>query len=190
MTKLAKIQYNKPVIRHWNLTIIIVITAFVLGVVAGYTYRDRFSWLNPDWAELDRTEPDISQEIFRTEVAEILKPKTGLEATSGANEVYAFTGRIIALTSTLITVEQPNETTPTLDAIDFILTDTTSYQALTIVTDANGLPGSVGTDLAPSDLNIGDIVTVYSAEDIITATERHVVTVQKLNHSNELRINR
>ncbi len=159
-----------------------MITAFVLGVVSGYTYRDRFSWLNPDWAELDRTEPDISQEIFRTEVAEILKPKTGLEATSGANEVYAFTGRVIALTATLITVEQPTGTTDTLDAIDFILTDTTSYKALTILTDVNGLPGSVEADLAQSELVIGDIVTVYTVEDIITATERHVVTVQKLNN--------
>lgn len=169
-------------IRHWNLTIIIVITAFVLGVVAGYTYRDRFSWLNPDWAELDRTEPDISQEIFRTEVAEILKPKTGLEATSGANEVYAFTGRVIALTSTLITVEQPNETTPTLDAIDFILTEETKFKTLTVVTDENGLPGSIETDLDQSQLTIGDIVTVYTIEDIITSSEHQVVTVQKLSN--------
>lgn len=150
--------------------------------MAGYTYRDRFSWLNPDWAELDRTEPDISQEIFRTEVAEILKPKTGLEATSGANEVYAFTGRVLALTSTLITVEQSNETTPTLDAIDFILTEETKFKTLTIVTDENGLPGSIETDLDQSQLTIGDIVTVYTIADIITSSEHQVVTVQKLSN--------
>lgn len=169
-------------IRHWNFTIILIVTAFVLGVVAGYTYRDRFSWLNPDWAELDRTEPDISQEIFRTEVAEILKPKSGLEATTGINEVYAFTGRVMALTSTVITVEQPNETTPTLDAIDFILTDETQFKTLTVVTDENGLPGSIETDLDQSQLTIGDIVTVYTSEDIITSSEHHVVTVQKISN--------
>ncbi|MBI4407600.1 MAG: hypothetical protein HY565_03820, partial [Candidatus Kerfeldbacteria bacterium] len=166
-------------IRRWNLTIIIIITAFVLGVVSGYTYRDRFSRLSLQQAKLDRTEPDISQDIFRTEVAELLTPKTSVEATTGVDEVYAFTGRIIALTTTLMTVEQPNETTPTLDAIDFILTDTTSYKALTIITDVNGLPGSVEADLTQSELSIGDIVTVYTVEDIVTATERHVVTVQR-----------
>lgn len=163
-------------IRRWNLTIILIVTAFVLGVVAGYTYRDRFSRLLPNPAELERTEPDIEQAIFETEIKDILRPDSGLEAVVTPSEVYAFTGYIRALSTTNITVEEPD------GAIDFILTDTTRYTVLETFINDYGLPDSKQTDIAFTDLALDDLVTVYTAEDIRTASERQVTLVQKLNN--------
>lgn len=167
-------------LRRWNLTVLIIILAFVVGTGVGYIYRDRFSWLLPNTNNLERNQPDISQEIFRTEVSELLKPTSGSEATTGVSEVYSFTGRIYALSSSALTVEQPNDTTDTLDAIDFILTDTTRYETVQAVTDVNGLPGTVMSPITGSDLSVDDIVAVYTLEDIKTSTEHHATVVQKI----------
>lgn len=169
-------------IRRWNLTIILIVTAFVLGVVAGYVYRDRFSWLLLDTDELERTEPNISEKIFRTEIENILRPETANEAVTEPAEVYSFTGRIIAISSTAITVEQPSDATETLDAIDFILTNATRYAELQTFINEYGLPDSSETALNSTDLAVGDLVSVYTEEDIRTAPERRVIAVHKLNN--------
>lgn len=147
----------------------------MLGVVAGYTYRDRFSRLLVDTAALERTEPDIAEDIFRAEIADILRPETGLEAVTQPSEVYAFTGRVQAITADSITVAEPD------GAIDFILTADTSYVALETFTNTDGLPDSQQTPLTYTDIKLDDFVSVYTVEDIKTAPERHVHTVQKLN---------
>ncbi|HBY73893.1 MAG TPA: hypothetical protein DEG44_04335 [Candidatus Kerfeldbacteria bacterium] len=176
LTKHIKIQYNSSVIRRWNLTIILIITAFVLGVVAGYVYRDRFSWFLPNKAELERTEPDIEAEIFQAEIEDILRPDTGIDAASGVSEVFAFTGSVQSLTLDGIVVENPD------GAIDFILTDTTRFAALSSFIDQYGLPDTAETDITLADIAVGDLVSVYTIEDIRTAEERHVTLVQKLNN--------
>ncbi len=175
-----KTHYNRVVIRRWNLTILIILLAFVVGIGIGYTYRDRFSSLLPNTTELDRTQPDISQELFRTEVSEMLKPETGLEATSGQAEVYNFTGRVAALSGNQLTLEVPSDATPTEDAIDFTLTEGTIYVSLDVLTDENGLPAAVEDEISRADLSIGDMVNVQTSEDIKTATERHVLKLQQL----------
>ena len=163
-------------IRRWNLTIILIITAFVLGVVAGYIYRDRFSWLLPNQAKLERTEPDIEAAIFESTIEEILRPDTANEAVLEPSEVFAFTGSVQSLSADRIVVENPD------GAIDFILTATTRFAALSPIIDENGLPGSAETDMTRSSIAVGDLVSVYTAEDIRTASERHVTLVHKLNN--------
>lgn len=169
-------SYNSPVIRRWNLTIILIVTAFVLGVVSGYTYRDRFSWLLPNTAELERTEPDIEQAIFEAEIKDILRPDTGAEAADGSSEIYDFTGRVRAIATDGITVEEPDGT------IDFILTETTRYATVEFFTNADGAPDTKETPLTYSDITLDNLVVVYTVEDIRTASERHVILVQKLNN--------
>lgn len=168
-------------IRRWNLTILIILLAFVVGIGIGYVYRDRYSKLLPNEAELEREQADLSQQLFRTEVSELLRPETGLEAFAGTSEVYNFTGRITTLAGSNLTLEEPSDATPTADEIDFLLTNETIYVTLDVVEDENGLPQTLETELNRSDLNLGDIVAITTAEDMKTATERHVTKVQKIN---------
>ena len=166
-------------LHRWNLSIILIITAFVFGGMCGYIYRDRFSWLLPNFAHLDRTQADIGGDIARTSIEDILRPDSGIAATTGQAEVYSFTGGILAVNSESITVNQPTDETETIDAIDFILTPETVYVSAQAIADENGLPGLAETTIDQSALTTGDLVTVYTREDIRSANERHVTKVQQ-----------
>lgn len=167
-------------LHRWNFSIILIITAFVVGAAAGYVYRDRYSWLLPNFANLERTEPDIAADIARTNIEDILRPDSGLEASSGESSIYSFTGTVLAVSASSLTVDQPTDATDTVDAIDFILTPETIYVTAVAGMDENGLPGLTETEIDGNTLQVGDIVSVYTLEDIRTSSELHVSKVQQL----------
>lgn len=182
MTKRIEIQYNLLVIRRWNLTILIIILAFVVGFGLGYLYRDRFSfWILRNTS--NRNEPNIAQDIFRTEVTDLLRPETAEEAANTVG-AYSFTGRVYAFTGTILTVEQPDDSTDTLDAIDFTVSDATRYESAKGIVDSNGIPDTETNLITSGEISAGDIVTVYTLENMRESEVYQATVVQKIIDSN------
>lgn len=168
-------------LRRWNFTLIVIVTVFVVGIGIGYTYRDRFVYNSNflPW-KLASTQQDMSGAILQSEVAKVLTPKSTAEAVSAPKEVYSFYGYVRSISNDSIVVDQPDDTTPDSDAIQFTLTADTLYADIAAIVDANGLPDSVETPLVQTDIKVGDIVTVYTLEDMRTADVRHVTKVQRI----------
>jgi hypothetical protein len=146
----------------------VILLAFVLGIGLGYTYRDRFVVIPPS-INLN-SEPDINKEITQAEIVDRLRPDSSLEAASGDFEIHSYTGKITTITKDHITV----------DNIGFILTDATLYATLATGVDEYNSPSAIETDITPADLLVGDYITVYTQENIKTATDKHVTKVQKI----------
>lgn len=179
LTKGRKIQYNSFVIRRWNLTILLIITAGVFGFITGYVWRDRFTnWYAKD--RLTQTQPDISGQLFEDNVAELLKPETATEATHQATEQYSFTGRIQNLSENEIIIENPDDTMADADSLNFLLTDETVYSQLQSTINDAGIITTNDTPLSRIDIAVNDIITVYTEEDIRTATERRLTKVERI----------
>jgi hypothetical protein len=156
------------------------VAAAVFGFMAGYIYRDRFS----NWYQKERIveqQPDISGQIMNASIQDILQPKTAAEAVADSSAVYSFTGYVRALEQNAITVERSDDTTEGTDAIDFILTDSTVYSDIRTEIDATGVINRVDDAITQAHLGLGDIVTVYSLEDIRTAAERHITKVERIS---------
>lgn len=167
-------------IRRWNLTILIIILAFVVGFGLGYVYRDRFSlWLMHN---SNSNQPNIAQDIFRTEVEDLLRPETADMATSNAG-AYSFTGRVYRLNNDSITVEQPDDATTTLDAIDFMVNDQTRYESAKGIIDPNGVPDTETAQITSHDIAVGDIVTIYTLDDMRETETYQATVVQKIIES-------
>lgn len=165
--------------QRWNLTILLIVCAAVFGFMAGYVYRDRFTnWYQKD--QIAEQQPDISGQILNASIQEILQPETSNDAVTQPAEVYSFTGYIRSISADTITVERPDDTTEGADAIDFILTESTSYTAIRTESDAIGVITKIDEPLSRYDLTIGDIVAVYSIEDIASASERHLTKVERI----------
>lgn len=166
-------------IRRWNLTILLIIAAGVFGFIAGYVWRDQFTnWYAKD--RLAETEPDISGQIFKNNVAQLLKPETASEAVYQAAEQYSFTGRILSLSDDEIVIESPDDTAPTEDSLNFLLTDETVYSQLQSTIDEAGIIITNDSPLSRIDIAVNDIVTVYTQENIRTTTERHLTKVERI----------
>lgn len=166
-------------IRHWNLTILLIISAGVFGFISGYVWRDRFT----NWYAKDRmaqTQPDISGQIFEDNVTQLLKPETASEAAYQSAERYSFTGRILSLSKDEIVIEQPDDTTPSADGLKLLPTNETVYSQLQSTVDDTGIITTHDVLLSRTDMMVGDIVTVYTQENIRTATDRHLTKVERI----------
>ncbi|EKD76737.1 MAG: hypothetical protein ACD_43C00008G0001, partial [uncultured bacterium] len=149
----------------------------VFGFMAGYVYRDRFT--NQYQKErLAEQQPDISGQILNASIEEILQPATSTEAITQPAEVYTFSGYVRAITADSITIDQPDDTTEGEDYIDFILTPDTIFVSVRNEIDDTALITKIETPITVDDISLGDIIMVYTAEDIKTASERHVNKVE------------
>lgn len=168
-------------IRRWNLTILIIICAFVLGVGAGYAYRDQFG--AGVIVTNAPTDGELEAQLFESHVAELLKPTSGLDAATASSAIYTVTGRLVSKQHNQLEVEVPNSAMPDDDTLTFLITDQTTYAALKpadVSADPTALPTEENLNL--SDLAVGDTISVYTLEDLLSTTEWHITKVQRLNN--------
>lgn len=168
--------------KHWNLTILLVLFTAVFSFLAGYVIRD--TTLQPLNTNQTTEPPDISGDILDQQIIAALGPDSGIEAITQPTERYAYTGYVRAITDTTIVVEDPDATTTWPDELDFQL------QAETIVVDlkavtVNGLPENVETQLIIEDLAVNDIITVYTVENILDSETRTATKIQRIVNSEE-----
>lgn len=170
---------------YWTFTIIGIIFACLLGFGLGYLVRDQFEPASPyDIGD----QPNISQDIIEQQITDalsIVEP----DATSSFKELYVYSGYVRSKTSSTLLVEYPDANTEYPDQLTFQLSKDTVYLETIAQRDANGLPGRDETELSYDDIAVGDIVTVYTNEDILTNDERTVNRVQRLTEAADSVIN-
>ncbi|MBI2415301.1 MAG: hypothetical protein HYV33_01410 [Candidatus Kerfeldbacteria bacterium] len=165
-------------VKHWNFTIIAVLGGSVLSFVFGYTYHaNRLA--SGSLTNTITAVPDVTGDILSDQVRQALVPDSGIEAVLAPSELHAYTGYVRAIKSTELIVEKPDATTTWPDQINFILTDTTRYSTLDAGLE-NNLPVTTEQAMTLDSITVGDIVTVYTNEDIYTAELRVATKVQKI----------
>lgn len=180
---------------YWTFTIIIVIFMTVLGYVAGYSYRNYLAQQHA--VEVNTTSPDIADAILEQQVVESLSGNIGgdnsAEDSNGETiviaaptELYTFTGYVFAIDGTSVLVDHPSDATNIEDVLSFQLQGNTVYTTLTSTTDATGFSRTIENESTLDTIAVGDIVTVYTLENILESETRTAQKIQKIDQSTNL----
>lgn len=168
---------------YWTFTLIGLIFSGILGYAIGYTIRWESDTDQPIvTTESDTPDIDPGKQLFDNQVLESLRPEADAEAADVLNAqpaaIYSVTGSIETITDTRLLVKHPDVD----ESIRFTLVPGTTFVQLA-PDEANRIGNYVpplATDIPASTLEQGDIVTVYTAEDMQTADVHTVSTVQLL----------
>lgn len=171
---------------YWTSASIAIVCVAVISFITGYTYReDQIPAVLPH----SDIEDPVSGDIFNNEVVSATTPnqETTPNPTLPENtEIHAWTGYIRNLKNQTpnktLSVEAPDGEINTQRTKTFTLTDTTTYSEPTTTIDATGQLITNSLTLTLTDLTDGDIVTVYTLENLRTTDQSTATTVQRLKH--------
>lgn len=180
---------------YWTFTIIIVIFMTVLGYVAGYSYRTYLAQQNA--IDVYQTSPDVADAILEQQIVESLSGSIGgdnsAEDSNGEavviaapTELYTFTGYVFAIDGSSVLVDHPSDTTDFEDVLSFQLQGNTVFSVLTSTTDATGFSSTTENEGTIDAITVGDIVTVYTLENILESETRTAQKIQIIEQSANL----
>ena len=167
---------------YWTFTIISVLAAGVLGYVGGYWMKSQ--QIQP--ALIVSDQPDVQADIFNQLISEADTTET-LENSENVEEtvdIHNFTGYVRNISDTSVELESPDTIINGSSTYTFTLENTTQYfQVDNIIVDNQ--PDYKTTVLTLQDIRVGDIVAIYTPEDIQTADVRFAVSVELIANAPE-----
>lgn len=167
---------------YWTFTIIGILAAGVLGYVGGYLMKSQ--QIQPSVIISDQ--PDVQADIFNqliseSNTAETLENSENLEETL---EIHNFTGYVRSISDTTIDLENPDVVINGSSTYSFTLENTTQYfQVDNVIIDNQ--PDYKTTTLTLQDIHVGDIVAIYTSENIQTADVRFAESVERIANAPE-----
>lgn len=167
---------------YWTFTIIGILAAGVLGYVGGYWMKSQ--QIQP--ALIVSDQPDVQEDIFNQLISEANTAETieNLANESKTQEIHNFTGYVRSVSDTSVELESPDTVINGSSSYTFSLENTTQYfQVDNVIVDNQ--PDYKTTALTLQDIQVGDIVAVYTPEDIQTADVRFAVSVELIANAPE-----
>ncbi len=167
---------------YWTFTIISILAAGVLGYVAGYGMKSQQTQPSVTVNE----QPDVEADIFNQLITEANTVTVGenTEVSSESAQIYTFFGYVRSLTENEIVLENPEVVINGSSKYTFTLEETTEYFEVDSVL-VNNQPDYKTTTLTAENIQVGDIVSIYTPEDIRTADVRFAASVERISESPE-----
>ena len=169
---------------YWTFAAIAALIAGIMGYVLGYSnqWQNQPSAQTADYTDQSVGSASIEEGLYTEQIVAALSPEP-VEADSPP--IHSFTGYIETLADGSISVHHPESDTEWKDTLQFKLTTTTTMAAIEPnPAEATGsyVPHTE-RDITITDLAVGDIVTVYTAEDILTADTLVATKIQQITTS-------
>lgn len=165
---------------YWTFTIISILTAAVLGYTAGRVQNQP----EPS-VDVNADQPNVEGDIFNqliTEANTVTTPSENSETEDISSPINTFTGYVRGISDTGIDLENPDTPIRGLSQHTFTVDDTTQYFKIDNVLVDNQV-GYQTTQLTVDDIQVGDIVAVYTPEDILIAEIPFAASVELIAES-------
>lgn len=161
-----------------SLLLIAIIMVAIFGFMVGYILRDRGSGTIVTNKESNKKEvADTENNSSSPETPS----ETVIEEDGMAVEaVYSVTGEVKNIEQSSITVRVERQ--ESIADVTAQLTDETQYADL-FVKKHQGIPTTNEQSLQREDIVVGNVVTVYTKEDINTAEQLTATKIQRLNNT-------
>lgn len=167
---------------YWTFTIISILAAGVLGYVGGYWMKSQ--QIQPTLIVNDQ--PNVQADIFNQLISQADTAKT-LENSENEEETldtHNFSGYVRNISDTSVELENPDSIINGSSTYTFTLQNTTQYfQVDNVIVDNQ--PDYKTTILTAQDIHVGDIIAIYTPENIQTAEVRFVESVELIANAPE-----
>lgn len=165
---------------YWTFTIIGILTAAVLGYAGGRAQSQSGPIPN-----MLAEQPNVEADIFNQRITDantLATPTENTEAEAVNTPINTFTGNVRSISDTTIELENPNTPVNGVSEYTFTLEGTTQYFKIDNVLIDSQVNYQT-TTLSVDDIQVGDIVAVYTPEDIQTADSRFAASVELVAES-------